>query len=215
MNPKTALCLLLCLGTLAACSRTEPKITYGSLRMVHYEEAGRRGERLSLFVLPDDEDGIEDLAALYLYHDWEGLQWRLSPEDWVTIDFDGKTWVGSRYIAMDGNEPLPRGQFRAVLEDKGGERSERLFVYDVSEDSAYPFPAFSIEEGRFLVESAYPAHYLLCYDQEGNYVSTQPLTVLGGSLDELGLPGNVRSLALWAEDDEYNTAALTAVVPLR
>ncbi|MDR0554297.1 MAG: hypothetical protein LBG76_05815 [Treponema sp.] len=198
-----------------ACSRSEPKIAYGSLRMVYYEEAGRRGERFSFFVLPEDDDGIEDLAELYLYHDWEGLEWRLTPEDWVAIEFEGKTWVGSRSIAMADNESLPRGQFRAVLVDKGGEKSERIFAYDAPEDSRYTFPFFSIEDGRFLVESAYPKHYLIGYDQEGNYMTTLPLTVLEGAVAELNLNSRVRTLALWAEDDEYGTAALTGIVPLR
>jgi hypothetical protein len=216
MMKKTALGLWICWGALfLSCSRTEPVIAYGSIRMVYYEEAGRQEERFSFFVLPEDEDGIEDLADLYLYHDREGLEWRLSSEDWVSLEVEGKTWIGTRHIAMAGGESLPRGQFRAVLIDKGGERSERILTYDAPESSRYPFPFFFIEEGRFRAESAYPVHYLLCYDQEGNYLSTQPLTALDGSLEELELKANVRALALWAEDDEYSAAALTAVVPLR
>jgi hypothetical protein len=215
MKRKIALFLLAWGIVMVSCSRTEPKIAYGSLRMVYYGEAGRRGERFSFFILPENEDGIEDLADLYLYHDREGLEWHLSPEDWITFELEGKTWVGSHSIAMVEDDSLPRGQFRAVLVDKGGEKSERTFTYDAPEDSQYPFPFFSVENGRYRVESGYPEHYLICYDQEGNYLSTQPLTILDGTVEELSLPDHVRTVALWAEDDEYGTAALTGIVPLR
>jgi hypothetical protein len=200
---------------LAACSRTEPKIVYGTMRMVYYESEGRPEERFSFFVMPEDEDGFDDVAELHLYHDREGLAWKLAAEDWVLHEVNGKTWIGSYNIAMVDDDPLPRGQFRAVLVDKGGERSERVFAFDAPEESRYPFPFLTIENGRYFVESAYPDHAFICYNAEGGYVSTVPLPILDGTLAELRLPSNVRAVALWAEDGEYLVSALTNVVSLR
>jgi hypothetical protein len=194
------------------CSRSEPKITYGTIRLVYFQGADKPEERFSFFVLPDDDDGIEDIAELYLYHDREGLFWQIPADDWVSFEAEGKTWVGTRSLAMD-DEGLPRGQFRAVLIDKGGEKSERLFTFDAPADPRYPFPVFSITNGRYLVESGYPEHILVCYDGEGNFVTTKPIPVLDGTVAELELPSNIRALALWAEDSEYLTSALTDVVP--
>lgn len=214
---RTKALLLLFLSFLFfACSRSEPKITYGTIRLVYFQSPDKPAERFSFFVLPDDDDGIEDIEDLYLYHDREGLVWQIPANEWVNFEFEGKTWVGTRSLAMADDESLPRGQFRAVLVDKGGEKSERLFTFDAPEESRYPFPFFSITDGRYLVESGYPVHSLICYDGEGNFVSTMPLTVLDGAVADLALPsGSIKALALWAEDTEYLTSALTDVVPIR
>ncbi|GHV87911.1 hypothetical protein AGMMS50267_02710 [Spirochaetia bacterium] len=198
-----------------ACSRSEPKITYGTIRLVYFQAADKPEERFSFFVLPDDDDGIEDIADLYLYHDREGLFWHIPAEEWVTFEAEGKTWIGTRSLAMSDDESLPRGQFRAVLIDKGGEKSQRLFTFDAPEDPRYPFPFFSITEGRYLVESGYPEHTLICYDGEGNFVTTQPLQILDGTVASLSLPAGIRGIALWAEDSEYLSSALTDVIAIR
>jgi hypothetical protein len=198
-----------------SCSRSEPRIAYGTMRMVYFEEEDSRTERFSFFVLPEDDDGLEDIADLYLYHDREGLAWHLSAGDWVAMELEGKTWVGSRSLAMLDGEALPRGQFRAVLVDKGGEKSERVFGFDAPELPRHPFPRLSVENGLYRIESSYPRHFFICYDEEGNYLRTQEIANLEGALAELGLTSNTRAAALWAEDPEYFSSALTNLLPLR
>ncbi|MDR0760533.1 MAG: hypothetical protein LBF74_10570 [Treponema sp.] len=211
---KKGLLALFCAALLAACSRTEPKIAYGTMSMVYYQSEGKPEERFSFFILPEDDDGFEDIAEVRLYHDREGLSWKLTTEDWVSYEVSGKTWVGSHNIAMLDDESLPRGQFRAVLVDKGGEQSERLFAFDAPEDPRYPFPFLTLENGRYLVESGYPEHSFICYNKQGEYVNTLPLQILDGELADLKLPQDVKALALWAEDPEYMVSALTNIVPL-
>jgi hypothetical protein len=128
-------------------------------------------------------------------------------------DGEGKTWIGSRSIAMPENEILPRGRYRAVLINKGGERAERIFTFDAPEDPPYPFPVLFIEEGAYRIDSAYPGHRLICYDQQGNIVDTLAVSGFEGSLDDI--PENGRSIALWAEDPEYHVSALTEAIPVR
>jgi hypothetical protein len=200
-----------------SCSRTSPEISFGTLRLVYHAsgQGDAAEERFSFFVLPEDDDGLEDIADIYLYHDQDGLVWHITSDEWLTFDIDGKTWIGSRQISMVDGEGLPRGQFRAVLVDKGGERSERNFTFDAPEDPRYPFPYFSVEQGRYRFESNYPEHYLICYDGGGNYVTTQPIENPEGSVAELGLPSGVTGAALWADDEEYLTSALTDIVILR
>jgi hypothetical protein len=124
------LLLLVLFILLFACSQSEPEISYGSLELVYYENGGNPVERFSFFVLSRDNDGIEDLDELWLYHDWDGLSWRLTSGDWISQIVDGNTGIGTRAISMVDNSPLPRGQFRAVLVDKGGSRSERFISFD-------------------------------------------------------------------------------------
>jgi hypothetical protein len=212
---KRGLFAVLCSAALlAACSRTEPKIAFGTMRMVYYQNESKPDERFSFFVLPEDDDGFDDIAEVRLYHDLEGLSWKLTAEDWVSYEINGKTWVGSRSIAMLDGEPLPRGQFRAVVIDKGGEQSGRVFAFDAPEEPRYPFPFLTVENGRYLVESGYPEHSFIYYNAQGEYVNTITLQVLDGALADLKLPSGVKALALWAEDPEYMVSALTNIVSL-
>ncbi|MCL2127140.1 MAG: hypothetical protein FWH38_02700 [Treponema sp.] len=207
--------LLIALCLLVSCNRTEPKIAFGFLELVYYQDREKPQERFSFFIIPDDEDGIENLADLYLYNDREQLRWHIGSEDWVSYTEDGRTWIGSRSIAIGEDETLPRGQYRAVLVNKGGEKSERNFSFDAPEEPRFPFPSLEIRDGRYTVDSRYPENHLVCYDEQGNYIFTADLAVLSGSTGDLGIPSNALTAALWAEDAQYFTSAFTDVVPVR
>ena len=209
------LCIAFFILCFFSCSQASPEIRFGSLELVYYENGGRPVERLSFFILPHDDDGIEDLEDLWLYHDWEGLSWHLSGKDWVKETVGGDTWIGSRAIAMDESGTLPRGQFRAVLADKGGNRAERLLTFDVPPDRERPFPHLSVTGDQYSIDSTYPEQNLLVYDNEGNYLSTVTPLSRQGALSALGLPSQAESLALWARDPALSVSAFTDIVPLR
>ena len=198
-----------------SCSRTEPKIAFGFIELVYYQEEGKPQERFSFFIIPEDDDGIENLEELYLYHDHEQLRWLITSNDWVTHFEDGKTWIGSRSIAIGEDESLPRGQYRAVLINKGGEKSERNFSFDAPEDPRFPFPALTVSEGQYTVNSSYPRNHLVLYDEQGNFLSTVTLTSLSGSMSDLGVSSSAQTAALWAEDAQYFTSAFTDVVVIK
>jgi len=185
------------------------------MELVYYPGDTGPQERFSFFVIAEDDDGTENLAELRLYNDREGLQWNISSDDWVSYDEDNKHWVGSRSIAMYGDETLPRGQYRAVLINKGGEQTERDFVFDAPEDPRFPFPFFSIENGIYKTDSRYPVNSFIVYDQQGNALKTIPVPNPEGSISDLGLPSNARLLALWAQDEQYSTSAMTSPVSFR
>jgi hypothetical protein len=198
-----------------SCSRSEPVIEFGFLELVYYQGENGPEERFSFFVIPQDDDGIENLEELRLFHDYEGLSWTLSNDDWIRYDEDDRIWIGSRSIAMAGGGTLPRGLYRAVLANKGGEKSERNFAFDAPAEGRFPFPSLEIREGRYRVESRYPENKFICYDSQGESLQIIPLTVLSGSLSSLDIPSGARSVALWAEDREYSTSALSSMVSLR
>ncbi|MDR2631367.1 MAG: hypothetical protein LBC60_10630 [Spirochaetaceae bacterium] len=198
-----------------SCSRAEPKISYGFIRLVYYETSGRPQERFSFFVLPADDDGIEDINELYLHYDREGLFWTLSADDWISYESEGQTWIGSRSITMMDGETLPRGQYRAVIMDKGGEKSERLFSFDAPADPRFAFPVLTVNDGRYRIESLYPENRFICYDEGGELLTVIDAPPREGTVANLNLPSNARTVALWAEDAEYLTSALTEVVPIR
>jgi len=212
---KRLLPVLFILFLAVSCSRSEPKIAFGFIEMVYYQEKDKPQERFSFFIIPEDEEGIENLADLYLYNDREQLRWHIKSEDWVSYVQDGKTWIGTRSIAIGEDEPLPRGQYRAVLVNKAGEKSERNFSFDAPEYPRFPFPSLEISGGQYTVNSMYPSNRLVCYDEQGNYVHTASLKNLSGEISELDLPSNTRTAALWAEDAQNLTSAFTYVTPIR
>jgi hypothetical protein len=198
-----------------SCSKAEPIIHYGFMELVYYPGISKSNERYSFFILPEDDDGIDNLSELYLYHDREGLRWLITSNDWIVLEEDGKTWIGSRNIAMYDDGPLPRGQYRAVLYNKGGESTERRFTYDGPETPPYPSPELSIEAGMYNIDSRYPVNRLICYDQQGKTVQTLIVRELKGSIRDLRLTNTVRTVALWAEEPLYRISVLTEAVLVR
>jgi len=198
-----------------SCSRSEPRISHGFIQLVYY--SGRDGidERFSFFVLGEDDDGTENLSELYLFHDREGLRWNFDSEDWVVHSEDGKTWIGSRNIAMSGNLSLPRGQYRAVLVNKGGERTERTFTFDSPIVPPHPFPSFTVSDENYIVDSLYPINYFLGYDQSGRIVESRVIQDKTGRISDLRFQNSVRSIALWAENPSIVISALTDAVSIR
>lgn len=210
---RIAVFLLLCiLFSLTFCSRAKPDITYGFLQLVLYKEDSGVKEYLSFFIIPHDEDGIENLDKLYLYNDSEQLRWEFTSEDWITHQDDYRLWIGSRSITVEEGT-LPRGVYRAVLVNKGGESAERSFSYDGS--TRFPFPELVISEGSYSVISQWPSNRLLCYDSSGNFVNEITLESLTGRVADLNLRSNVVTVALWTEDEDNACSAYTNVVPVR
>ena len=168
-------------------------------------------EYFSFFILAEDNDGLENLDELYLYHDREQLRWKISSEDWVHYEHDGKDWIGSKSIAVQTGS-IPRGVYRAVLISKSGESTERNFTYDGV--SRYPFPEITVSGGEYNINSQWPVNRFVTYDSSGNYISTVVIQSLNGSFSDLNLPSSVRTAALWAEDEINFSSAFTDVVPV-
>ncbi|MDR2193110.1 MAG: hypothetical protein LBP19_01355 [Treponema sp.] len=197
------------LSLLAACTRTEPEIPYAIMRLAYMQESDVIKERASFFCIASDEEGIENLADLYMYHDREGLCWHISERDWVSVQQDDTTWLGSRSIAMIDDEPLPRGVYRVVLVNKAGEEAMHSVTFDPPVSPRFPFPSLILEDGAYTVDSKYPANYFIGYDEQGTYVQTVPITALQGALADMQFNAKVKSIALWTEDALYATSALT------
>ncbi|MCL2609512.1 MAG: hypothetical protein FWD94_06390 [Treponema sp.] len=197
----------------ASCARTEPRMPYGDIGLVYYGGEGG-GERYTFFVMAEDDDGPDNLADLYLFHDREQLRWHIPADEWITYESEDRTWIGTRALVAPEGETLPRGRFRAVLENKGGERAERIITFDAPENPRFPFPALKFSDGEFAAVSSYPSNSLALYDEQGRFLRAIPLTELSGSVSDLPLPGNARLAALWAEDPDRLTSAFTDVIPI-
>ena len=194
-----------------SCSRTEPKILFGFIKLVQYQSEGIPDEYFSFFILAEDEDGFENLDELYIYHDREQLRWHIKSDEWLRYTFDGNDWIGTRSMAVL-NGSLPRGAFRAVLINKGGESTDRVFYYDGN--VRYPFPILEISGGVYTITSQWPVNRLVFYDSSGNYLAALAADSLTGNISQLRMPSAARTAALWAEDEENYCSAFTNVVPV-
>jgi len=205
--------LVFALFAAVSCTNSKPEITFGFLQLVLYQTEEGPKEQFSFFIIPEDEDGLENLDELYLYHDREQLRWQIKSDEWVTYTQGERTWIGTRSIAATDGGGLPRGLYRAVLVNKGGESAERTFTFDSA--VRYPFPELEITDGKYTVKSNWPVNRLVCYDRSGNYLAAVRLTSLTGEVSGLNLSSNARTAALWAEDGDNNISAFTNVVAIR
>lgn len=197
---------------LSACSQAAPRIASVSLRLV--QTGGADNERLSLFVLAEDDDGEGDLDELYLVHDGEQLSWKLTGKDWVQAKRAGRTWYGSHALAAPPGASLPRGEYRVVLADKGGSRAERRAYLDVPVRVDRPFPRFVVKDGNYRIESTYARHQVVAYDAAGKRLRASAPPAMAGRVADLGFGSQAASFALLAEDEAGTLAAFTDPVPL-
>ena len=202
--------------TFLSCSGTEPEIVFGFIELVYYSgEDNNIRERYSFFIIPEDDDGIENLMELYLYNDREALRWLITSDDWIQYEEDGITWIGTRSISMFDSSPLPRGLYRAVLVNRGGESTERRFTFDGPITPVHPFPSLTIDDGNYYIQSQYPVNHFVGYDLQGRIVQTMTVTAHEGTIWNLRLSSSVRSVALWAENPELHVSAFTEAVTVR
>ena len=196
-----------------SCSRSKPEIAYGFIKLILYQADNEAGyeERFSFFVIPEDDDGLENLDEIYIFHDREQLRWRMKSDEWVNYKHEGTDWIGTRSLTVQDGA-LPRGVFRVVLVNKGGESSERNFTFDGNVN--FPFPEIEISSGVYTVNSEWPLNRLICYDRAGNYISTIDLNSLSGNMSSLRLSSSIRTVALWSEDEENFCSAVTNVVAI-
>ncbi|MDR2900042.1 MAG: hypothetical protein LBV20_00780 [Treponema sp.] len=197
-----------------SCSQNNPNIDEGYIGLSYYENAGNIEERYYVFVVPSDDDGIEDVDEMIISHEKEALRWHLSPSDWVSVNADGKTWIGTHNLAMLDGEKLPRGVFNVELVDKAAMTGTMQLTFDVREEPHF-FPELFIEEGHYTILSDYPVHHFICYNEKGVFVRTVTLNKLDGEISSLNLPRETRSVALWAEEPELFVSALTERAEIR
>jgi hypothetical protein len=86
--------------------------------------------------------------------------------------------------------------------------------FDAPQDPVFPFPTLSVQAGRYTVESLYPLNSLLFYDGRGNFLATVSLSNLAGLIRDLNVPSDAQLVALWAQDAQRFTSAMTNVTAI-
>jgi hypothetical protein len=174
---------------LPACVGQAPEILRISwqINLVDDREQGLVYAALSLFVKPNDPDGIDDLGELFLINDEEQLYWGLDSTTWLKSGSGADTWIGANGIRLPDGSPLPAGEYRILLRDVGGASTEQTIR----------LPAFSVERARPLLPQVVVrdrqirmsgkarSFQLWLYDRDGRYVAVYPVQGRLQALDEL------------------------------
>ena len=113
------------LSVALGCTPRPPELlrVEAEVRVVTDRLIDREYEQLSLFVEATDPDGFDDLDELLLLHDPSELYWSIERISWVATR--GGSWIGSAALTMADLGPMPRGVYRLLLYDSGGNRVEQ------------------------------------------------------------------------------------------
>ncbi len=186
--------LLIPLALLAGCSAAAPEIVSVGMRLIVHatDDTGGRDERLSVFASVADEDGAEDIEHLFIVHDESELYWSLSEEVWQKREEGTSIWLGSNSLDSPGST-IPRGNYRAILIDLAGERTERPLVLSAPDTSQYALPVVRLKGNTIDLVSGYPSNTAFFLDSGGNVVLTVPIAKGNNNLDSLWAKGQWRS----------------------
>ncbi len=173
-----------------ACVGKPPEILRLSWQtiLVDDREQGLAYACLSLFVRPNDPDGIDDLSELYLINDQEQLYWALDSSSWQRSGgSSAETWIGANGIRLPDGSPLPAGEYRVLLRDVGGSSTEqtiRLAAFSIKQ--ARPFlPQVAVRDRTIRISGKARPFQLWLYDRDGRYVAVRAVQGDLQVIDEL------------------------------
>jgi hypothetical protein len=153
------------------CSAKPPEIIGLRARVeLHALERGGAVERLSVFVTANDEDGRDDLDRMHVIHDDSERYWTLTRDDWMLREEGSDAWIGANDLALEDDGAIPRGRWRVVLLDSGGDRAEREFIVNAGPSAGFPVPTAKLSGGSLVVASAWPQVSVAFLDGTGALV---------------------------------------------
>jgi hypothetical protein len=187
----------LLLVLVAGCSGKPPEISRVFARVIYSIDAGAKTgvEKLGVFLVASDADGLENLSAFYVINDDAELFWKVDSAAWITSTAEGETWIGTSSLAMPDGGPIPAGTCRVVLQDVGGETVESTITVPARTTTAAKakYPTASVKDGLITVAGTAQGFEVWVYRGDGGFVAAFPVAQ------------PVRTFALRAVTDAYPT----------
>jgi hypothetical protein len=157
-------------GLTPACTSRPPQISrsFHQLNYFYDRALNRVVQKLSIHMIPEDPDGLEDLAAMYLIHDEAELFWELDKDSWLNREAQGSVWVGSNGFTMPDGSNFPPGEYRVLIVDLSGESAEESFFLDDPgiDAASLSFPRAAVEGDLIEIASSYQSNELWVYDPQ-------------------------------------------------
>ena len=204
-NKYTATVFMLCSFCILflSCSGADPILYQVNTQLqVYWEYPFEHYERLLVQVLADDDDGYEEIYEIYIIHDETEQYWRVTKDDWGTIEKDGNEWIVLTEVVSTNNKNLPRGEYRIVILDLSGYRDEQtIFIkQETKEHERRYLPLLSLQS-----QNVYIPTLLSVNDTPNNPLIIElayptPLNDFVGNIDTTELDGAV---ALLGDDGRF------------
>lgn len=158
---------------LVSCAQSGPVIHTSTVKLLRVqEESGEFVERLSVFVLFEDDDGIEDFASITVRHDDTGLFWLLEADDTVVRLRGSDRWNGSSELAPPPGSVFPEGDYTIIAQDLAGNEALQTFSLSRMEFPETLPVRFSLDGDLWTMErnpddGGFTENYLFVYT-DGN-----------------------------------------------
>ncbi len=126
-------CIILII-ILFSCAQSGPELRSSTVKLLRVQEdSGEFTERLSVFILFQDEDGPEDFASITIRNDDSGLFWLVDSGDAVVRLRGSDRWIGSSDLAPPPDGFFPEGDYTIIAQDLAGNEAMHTFMLSRTE----------------------------------------------------------------------------------
>lgn len=185
------------LAFFVGCTGNPPEIAVlvPQLNLYQDTELDQTYEKLSVFLRVNDPDGFEDLESLYIIQDNTELFWSIPVDGWLTAGNDTETWIGSNSVIMHDYSSFPRGTYRIIIQDLGGDTTEKSFVLSQAtmDLSRKPHPTVTTIENTIRISGQHSQYAIWVYDRNRQQRSTY--TIREGEIDANTIISSNRDLS--------------------
>lgn len=168
--------------SLSSCSQADPLIRSHLVQLLRVQgPTGQFAERLSVFVLFDDDDGTEDLGQITVTNEDTGLFWNINADEAMTRSRGDDLWTGSNDLAGPGDRAIPAGAYTIAVSDLAGNESVTSFRLTRPSFPEFSPYSFSISDGLWKLErnkaqSGFDRVWLFLFDKDMNVLYSWRVT---------------------------------------
>lgn len=197
------------------CSTNTPEIkdSFVQVNLFEDRESNMVYQKLSVFIIPFDGDGFEDLSIFYIINDNLELFWAVTSEEWISGNKNGNKWVGTNSLIMPDLKDFPQGEFRIVLEDLSGESVEKpvYLSYRETDKNTYSFPyIIDTDDDRIYIKSPVAETMVWLYEN-GAYINN--LSIENNIINKRNIFPETdsfnRSFYIYYFEQEFNIGIIT------
>jgi hypothetical protein len=174
-------------------------------------------ESLSAFASVKDEDGIDNIDQVWVLNDDSAYAWEFTDADWVKATEGGDTWIGASALATPELASMPRGDYRFIVIDAAGQRSEKAFRVSGSFPDRKA-PSVSFSRGRLTIGTSWPETLALAFDGAGALLASPGAPAAASSLaDAFGkdVAARTAQVAAYGYDPELRMGAFSERIKAR
>lgn len=170
--------VIIVLLTLFSCGNNPPELKQirKQINYIYLVDKEKIETEVSFVLNAKDEDGDEDLEAIYIINDKNQVYWQLEKQDWLIREVLGIKWIGFNHLKnIKGIKPYT-GNYRILIIDQAGERDETYFflppIKSFPEKKDFPKIKKTKHNDCIEVISKNRNNIITFYDKEMNIIET-------------------------------------------